>query len=79
MPCVSMLNQQVIGSNKRIEMNKMTQEVMDSVNTLVKFRGSIPNLLTMFPETKNDLEIIKPYIDYEIQKILKDIIHIERL
>lgn len=60
-------------------MNKMTQEVMDSVNTLIKFRDGMLHVLKMFPETKDDLEVLKPYVDYEIKKTLKDIIHIERL
>jgi hypothetical protein len=60
-------------------MNKITQEVMDSLNILITFHDNIPHLLHKLPETREDLEILKSYVDYEIKKTLKDIIHIERL
>lgn len=60
-------------------MNKTTQEVMESINVLVEFRHNIDHLLSAFPESSHDIEIIESYISYEIKKTLKDIIHIERL
>jgi hypothetical protein len=60
-------------------MNKTTQEVIDSVNTLVEFSRNIPHLLSHFPESEDDIEILKSYVTYEVKKTLKDIIHIERL
>jgi hypothetical protein len=60
-------------------MNKTTQEVMDSVNILIEFNNNIPNLLTMFAESEDDIHVLKSYVNYEIKKTLKDIIHIERL
>ena len=52
---------------------------MDSLNILITFHDNIPHLLHKLPETREDLEILKSYVDYEIKKTLKDIIHIERL
>ncbi len=60
-------------------MNKTTQEVMDSVNILIEFNDNIPHLLKKFPDAKEDIELLKSFVDYEIKKTLKDIIHIERL
>lgn len=60
-------------------MNKTTQELMNAANTLLIFHDNIPNILQKFPESDEDLEILKSYITYEIKKTLKDIIHIERL
>lgn len=60
-------------------MNKITQEVMDSVNVLVEFNKNISYLLDGFPESTEDIEALESYISYEIKKTLKDIIHIERL
>ncbi len=60
-------------------MNKITQEVMASINVLIEFHDNMPHLLKKFPETKEDLDLLKSYVDYEIKKTLKDIIHIERL
>jgi hypothetical protein len=60
-------------------MNKTTQEVMDSVNVLIKFYNNMPQLLDHFPEDKEDIELLESYVNYEIKKTLKDIIHIERL
>jgi hypothetical protein len=60
-------------------MNKTTQEMMDSVNVLIKFNDNIPHLLKKFPDSKEDIEILVSYVTYEIRKTLKDIIHIERL
>ncbi len=60
-------------------MNKITQEVMASLNILISFHDNMPHLLRTFPETKEDLDMLKSYVDYEIKKTLKDIIHIERL
>lgn len=60
-------------------MDKMTQELMDSINVLVEFNDNIPTLLSSFPESEDDIETIGSYITYEIKKTLKDIIHIERL
>lgn len=60
-------------------MNKMTQEVMDSINVLIQFNDNVPHLLKKFPEATEDIEILKSYVSYEIKKTLKDIIHIERL
>jgi hypothetical protein len=60
-------------------MNKTTQEVMDSVNVLIKFFDNMPILLDNFPESEQDLQLLESYVEYEIKKTLKDIIHIERL
>jgi hypothetical protein len=60
-------------------MNKMTQEVMESINVLIQFSDNMPYLLKKFPESTEDIEILKSYVAYEIKKTLKDIIHIERL
>jgi len=60
-------------------MNKTTQEVMDSINVLMKFYDNIPSLLDNFPEVEDDIQLLESYINYEIKKTLKDIIHIERL
>lgn len=60
-------------------MNKATQEVMDSVNVLIEFNDNIPHLLKKFPESTDDIEVLKSYVTYEIKKTLKDIIHMERL
>jgi len=60
-------------------MNKTTQEVMNSINVLVKFYDNIPTLLKNFPDAMEDIGLLESYVDYEIKKTLKDIIHIERL
>lgn len=60
-------------------MNKITQDVMDSVNVLVDFHNNIPQLLKKFPESKEDISLLDAYVNYEIKKTLQDIIHIERL
>lgn len=60
-------------------MNKTTQDVMSSVNTLVEFNNNIPLLLSVFPDAADDIETIGAYVSYEIKKTLKDLIHIERL
>jgi hypothetical protein len=60
-------------------MNKITQDVMDSVNALITFNDNIPELLKKFPESTEDIETLKSYVVYEIKKTLKDLIHIERL
>lgn len=60
-------------------MDKMTQHMIDLINTLVKFNDNIPCLFEQYPESEIDLNVIIPYVDYEIKKTLKDIIHKERL
>ena len=60
-------------------MNKTTQETVQAINILIEFRDNIPHLIKNIPETKEDLDLLKSYVDYEIKKTLKDIIHIERL
>ncbi len=60
-------------------MNKTTQEVMDSINILIKFYNNMPQLIKNFPESTEDIELLDSYVSYEIKKTLKDIIHIERL
>ena len=60
-------------------MNKTTQEIMESLNTLIEFRQNIDYLLTHFPDAGEDVETIDTYVTYEIKKTLKDLIHIERL
>lgn len=73
-----MLNQQAIDSN-RIHMNRMTQEMIHTINILTDFNDNIPVLSQMFPEIEADMDLVSPYVDYEIKKILKDIIHNEKL
>lgn len=60
-------------------MNKTTQDVMNSVNNLIEFYNNIPHMIKNFPEAKEDIELLTSYVNYEIKKTLKDIIHIERL
>ena len=60
-------------------MNKITQDVMDSINVLIRFHDNMPSLLDNFPEAEEDLQLLESYVNYEIKKTLKDIIHIERL
>lgn len=60
-------------------MNKTTQSVMDSINSMTEFYNNIPLLLKNFPDAKDDIDLLAGYISYEIKKTLKDIIHIERL
>lgn len=60
-------------------MNKITQDLMNAVNTLVKFQDNMPHIHKKFPDTNDDIDLLKSYVDYEIKKALKDIIHIERL
>jgi hypothetical protein len=60
-------------------MNKTTQETMDSINVLVQFYDNIPSLLNNLPDAEDDIALIESYVEYEIKKTLKDIIHIERL
>ncbi len=60
-------------------MNKTTQEVMSSINILIEFYNNMPHLIKNFPESIEDIEVLDSYINYEIKKTLKDIIHIERL
>ena len=60
-------------------MDRTTQEMMNCVNILIKFIDNLPELAEQFPESENDIDILMPYVDYEIKKILKDIIHNEKL
>ena len=60
-------------------MDKTTMDMMHSVNTLMKFNDNLPDLVGLFPESEKDVDLLMPYVDYEIKKILKDIIHIEKL
>jgi len=60
-------------------MNRITQEMMDALNTLIQFNDNIPVVLELFPETESDIVLIESYLNYEIKKILKDIIHSEKL
>lgn len=60
-------------------MDKSTQDMITLVNTLIKFNDNIPCILEFMPDSKWDVELLMPYIDYEIKKTLKDIIHNEKL
>jgi hypothetical protein len=60
-------------------MDKTTQEMMDLINILLKFNENLPCLLETYPESEMDINVLIPYVDYEIKKTIKDIIHIERL
>lgn len=60
-------------------MDKTTQEMMNLVNILVKFNDNLPDLVELFPESELDIDLLMPYVDYEIKKMLKDIIHNEKL
>lgn len=60
-------------------MDKTTQEMIDLVNSLLKFNDNLPSLLEQYPESEMDIDVLIPYVDYEIKKTLKDIIHKERL
>jgi len=59
--------------------NKTTEEIMNSINVLVKFNDNMGHILDRFPEVENDIDLLRSYVSYEIKKILRDIIHIERL
>lgn len=60
-------------------MNKTTQELMKAVNILMEFYDNLPDINNKYSETTEDIDLLKSYMDYEIKKALKDIIHIERL
>ncbi len=60
-------------------MDKATHELINLINILIKFNDNVPNLIDQFPDSEIDIDLIIPYIDYEIKKTLKDIIHIEKL
>jgi hypothetical protein len=60
-------------------MDRTTREMIDLVNSLIKFNDNLPDLLDQFPESEEDIDVLMPYVDYEIKKALKDIITIERL
>ncbi len=60
-------------------MNRTTQELMVSLNVLVDFRENMVKIPKNIAETKDDIELLKSYVEYEIKKTLKDIVHIERL
>lgn len=58
-------------------MNKTTQELMNAANTLVQFQNNFPYIRC--EDTKEDIDLLQSYLNYELKKILKDIIHVERL
>jgi hypothetical protein len=60
-------------------MDRTTREMIDLVNSLIKFNDNLPDLLDQFPESEDDIDVLMPYVDYEIKKALKDIITLERL
>jgi hypothetical protein len=60
-------------------MNKRTQETIFLINELIKFNDNLVSLPELMPIIENDVDLISPYVDFEIQKALKDIIHTERL
>ena len=60
-------------------MNKTTEEIINSINVLVKFNENMAHIMAKFPEIENDIDLLKSYVSYEIKKTLRDIIHIERL
>ena len=60
-------------------MDRTTREMIDLINSLIKFNDNLTDLLDQFPESEADIDILMPYVDYEIKKTLKDIITIERL
>lgn len=78
MQCVSMLNLRVIDSN-RMCMNRTTQEMMNLINTLMTLNDNLPVIEQQFPDSAKDVDLMMTYVDYEIKKSLKDIIHNERL
>lgn len=78
MRCVFTLNRQVIDSNRRL-MNKTTQELMVSLNVLTNFMDNASSMMKKFSESKEDIELLKSFVEYEIKKTIKDIIHLERL
>lgn len=60
-------------------MNRMTHEMIGALNDLMQFNDNIPVILELYPETDSDIVLIESYVNYEIKKILKDIIHSEKL
>jgi len=60
-------------------MNKTTQELMVSLNVLNGFMDNVPSMMKKFSESKEDIELLKSFVEYEIKKTVKDIIHLERL
>jgi molybdopterin-guanine dinucleotide biosynthesis protein len=57
----------------------MTHEMIGALNDLMQFNDNIPVILELYPETDSDIVLIESYVNYEIKKILKDIIHSEKL
>lgn len=60
-------------------MDKTTQEMINRVNILLTFNDNILGLCEKYPESEIDIDTLIPFVNYEIKKTLKDIIHIERL
>lgn len=60
-------------------MNSNTREMIIAINALMEFNDNVAPILELFPEVDPDIVLIEPYINYEIKKLLKDIIHSERL
>ena len=60
-------------------MDRTTQEMINRINSLITFNDNLLSLCEQYPESESDVDTLMPYVDHEIKKTLKDIIHIERL
>ncbi len=60
-------------------MNKNTHEFIQIVNSLIEFYNNVPYMLDVFNDAHDDIDLVKEYVEYEIKKTLKDLVHLERL
>lgn len=60
-------------------MNRNTQDSLNSINILVEFYKNIGYLDDNFIEIGHDIDLLNSYVEYEIKKTLKDVIHTEKL
>lgn len=60
-------------------MNRNTQELIIGLNALLDIELKLTERSKKSSAIKEDIVSLKAYIEYEINKTIKDIIHIERL
>ena len=60
-------------------MNKITADLVAQLKTMIDVRKELVGLIKEHPDSKEKIDLLRNYFNYEIQRTINDVIHNERL
>lgn len=60
-------------------MNKLTADMVQQLKSMVDLKKDLSFIAKEKPDHKDNIELVRGYLDYEIARSINDIIHSERL